>query len=719
MAAISLSSLVHSNDIRREGPSLVAPPPASLMAPPLSSSQRRSRRSSPQRSPRQSPRQSPRHVPRHTPLPTSTNYPTSVYHRPTSPIPRPISPCPRPISPCGRAKSPRPPQSPDDNDGPRFIFDATSAHSEEAGHVQGFDDEGLTSLGFHHESPQQSLAPPTLNDNNNNDSSSLDRKGITQQRKNLQCSVCLKNYQDPRLLPCFHSFCANCLESSCLQKGKRKGKPDSVYCPICTETTELTSKGIQGLPKNMYMEHLVDLQSSAFKTKVNCDLCVGSEVATNRCKDCECNLCEFCTQAHRKQRKTSYHSLMSVEEENGSSSSDVGLAGSGRSSNCASRKASSTSRMVLTCKEHAKEILDFYCEDCEVLICHKCISESHAHHRRSSLQEANEQYSELLHGLLSKAHPLAGSISEAIKNISFVSISIQERSKTISVEIIEFVSSQMKALQEHKRLLLLQLEAVKNQKVSTLDLQLEELKKALRELEANSEEAQKVLDQGIPSLAFGAGNVTATRLEELIVGKYELSPTEDDYIEFHSHLQMQETNGLPIYGVLDSKGPSAAQTIAEGEGLYEARLGKSAKFNVVVCDRYKQQREVGGDRVEASMVGKKGEIVYMFIKDCEDGVYEISYIPGSTGEHKLSILVDEKHIKGSPFVVRVYPKRSKHNGIFHCCTYCSSGGKKHIRCGCGSAMPGGYSGCGHGHPGHPGCRHWSCCGNNAEISECL
>ena len=277
----------------------------------------------------------------------------------------------------------------------------------------------------------------------------------------------------------------------------------------------------------------------------------------------------------------------------------------------------------------------------------------------------------------------------------------------------------MKVLQEHKRLLLLQLEAVKNQKVSTLELQLAELKKTLSELESNSDEAQKALHQGIPSVAFGAGNPIASKLEELIVGKYELSPSEDDYIRFHSHLQTQESNGLPIYGVLDSKGPSAAQTIAEGEGLYEAREGRSAKFKVVVCDRYKQQREVGGDRVEASMVSKKGDIVYMFVNDCEDGIYEISYIPESVGEHRLSVLVDEKHIKGSPFVVRVHPRRSKHNGVFHCCTFCSSGGRKHIRCGCGSAMPGGYSGCGHGHSGHPGCRHWSCCGNILENSECL
>ena len=64
-------------------------------------------------------------------------------------------------------------------------------------------------------------------------------------------------------------------------------------------------------------------------------------------------------------------------------------------------------------------------------------------------------------------------------------------------------------------------------------------------------------------------------------------------------------------------------------------------------------------------------------------------------------------------------KPKKHIGKFHCCTWCSTGGKKNETCGCGSRMPGGYSGCGHGHPGHPGGKHWSCCGSTVESSDCL
>lgn len=37
---------------------------------------------------------------------------------------------------------------------------------------------------------------------------------------------------------------------------------------------------------------------------------------------------------------------------------------------------------------------------------------------------------------------------------------------------------------------------------------------------------------------------------------------------------------------------------------------------------------------------------------------------------------------------RLSALRLTHSGIYHCCTFCSSGGKKEITCGCRGTMPG-------------------------------
>lgn len=95
----------------------------------------------------------------------------------------------------------------------------------------------------------------------------------------------------------------------------------------------------------------------------------------------------------------------------------------------------------------------------------------------------------------------------------------------------------------------------------------------------------------------------------------------------------------------------------------------------------------------------------------------ISFTPEVPGLMTLSIKIQDKDIKGSPFGLCARTLRP-HSGLFHCCTFCSSNGSKTAICACESKMPGGYKGCGHGHEGHPGRRHWSCCANIIESSEC-
>jgi tripartite motif-containing protein 45 len=96
----------------------------------------------------------------------------------------------------------------------------------------------------------------------------------------------------------------------------------------------------------------------------------------------------------------------------------------------------------------------------------------------------------------------------------------------------------------------------------------------------------------------------------------------------------------------------------------------------------------------------------------------VSYTPKEPGVYTVWVCIKEQHLQGSPFNVTVRKKHRPHQGMFHCCTFCSSGGQKTAHCACGGTMPGGYLGCGHGHRGHPGCPHLSSCGKFDEKSEC-
>ena len=519
----------------------------------------------------------------------------------------------------------------------------------------------------------------------------------------LQCALCLHSYNDPRILPCFHTFCSKCLEVNCVQSPS--AKPPSIYCPKCFDQSELPSSGIDGLPRNMYVQNLQNIQTSA-QSAPKCDLCTDDVLALSYCQSCCCFMCDFCGQAHRKQRMTVGHNLVPAD-----------------SANLTPVPLDQVMPVVPSqphkyCTTHIDHELTLFCETCETPVCEECKMNNHIDHAFLPLEDANLQYTEILQGLVQKTKPLVAQLNESMKNIEFLLSNIQERAEVVADEICDSIDTQMRALHEHKRFLLSRLHAIKMKKENTLEHQLEEVKKIVDEVTVGCSEATKALRHGQASGMFTTNAPLVSRLEQLVNSKHNYAPQEDDCIRFCPSQPAGQIRGYGVCGVLYDRGPSSAHCVVNGEGLFVAKQRKSAAFVLTVMDRYDERRAIGGDKVEANVQSSDGSFVKTTVTDRGDGDYHISYTPEVCGEHRISVLVENKHVKGSPFTVVVYPKGRKHRGIFHCCTFCSSEGKKHVKCGCGGTMPGGYSGCGHGHPGHPGSYHWSCCGATTEKSEC-
>ena len=63
------------------------------------------------------------------------------------------------------------------------------------------------------------------------------------------CSVCLDLYRDPKFLPCYHTFCATCIQDVADRHPKR-----SFPCPSCRKLTSLPSGGVSALQSNFYIK---------------------------------------------------------------------------------------------------------------------------------------------------------------------------------------------------------------------------------------------------------------------------------------------------------------------------------------------------------------------------------------------------------------------------------------------------------------------------------
>ena len=86
-----------------------------------------------------------------------------------------------------------------------------------------------------------------------------DVKRAVSENEITKCPICLDDCKNPKSLPCLHSFCSHCLQ----QHWKDKCFGDEVPCPVCREQLEIPDEGLDELPHNFFVQHLIEAKTSS------------------------------------------------------------------------------------------------------------------------------------------------------------------------------------------------------------------------------------------------------------------------------------------------------------------------------------------------------------------------------------------------------------------------------------------------------------------------
>lgn len=167
---------------------------------------------------------------------------------------------------------------------------------------------------------------------------------LTRSFADLGCSICMDDFEDPRLLPCFHTFCRRCIDGVIAAEYK-----DGTFkCPLCQETIKVPRNGSKGFPINTFLERDFKLRD------VTCDVCDERKHAVSKCRDCDQKFCHKCVDIHEQMQGTSSHIVHSIP--------------------------SISKPRLPSCKEHAMEKLEYFCDSCNAVLCEVCIKYGHKYH---------------------------------------------------------------------------------------------------------------------------------------------------------------------------------------------------------------------------------------------------------------------------------------------------------------------------------------------------
>ena len=146
-----------------------------------------------------------------------------------------------------------------------------------------------------------------------NEESSLKQGNVISSiRKNLTCQICDNLFKDPRILPCLHTFCCQCIETLLRN---RPLEEKQLKCPTCELDTGLECrKSVRLLPPNSLLISLLDVLLIHQGESIVCDVCDPSEdsSAVVRCRECSLYLCDLHREGHKKARETKNHVSLSL-----------------------------------------------------------------------------------------------------------------------------------------------------------------------------------------------------------------------------------------------------------------------------------------------------------------------------------------------------------------------------------------------------------------------
>ncbi|XP_035687668.1 E3 ubiquitin-protein ligase TRIM71-like [Branchiostoma floridae] len=122
-------------------------------------------------------------------------------------------------------------------------------------------------------------------------------------REELSCIICLELFTRPKVLPCQHTFCQECLQ-------QLAGKKKTLECPTCRLQVRLPSKGVIGLPASCIVANMCErLKNQTEGTRDQppsgnrCSL-HPFEVLKVYCTECQVPVCVQCLEGTHDDHRT-------------------------------------------------------------------------------------------------------------------------------------------------------------------------------------------------------------------------------------------------------------------------------------------------------------------------------------------------------------------------------------------------------------------------------
>ena len=451
-------------------------------------------------------------------------------------------------------------------------------------------------------------------------------------QKEAECPLCLETVNNPKTLPCLHSFCLECLDKHA--NFARRQLQATIKCPVCQTSFQIPEgDSFKNLPTSYHLNRLVDvlaLKDSGAQAQ-KCGSCDENNTASSYCFVCQNFLCTPCFEAHQRLKATRGHRNVVIEKLQVQDVQEL------------------IHRPVMCSQQyHENQPLEFYCEECKVPICHKCSVVSHNRHTMTDTQKAAQVQKMQMKDALEKVKAETVIYEKKIRKQTELMDKNRNEILFCEKKMTDLVEELIRDLREHERVMKTKFVEIYEAQQKHHATQLENFELVLTQLKSCVERGESIVQRNISAEILQTNQAIVKRCEELLKAR-----KPDIYKPSHvNYMVEQKVKILDRIVVSDT---DSSLSLAEVASLKDVREKTETNFTIVTRNSDEEQCYHEEDVIKVNILNPAGDQLETEIKDTKDGKYTVTYTPQCVGQHRVEIQVNGQPLTGSPWFVQVIP----------------------------------------------------------------
>ena len=294
---------------------------------------------------------------------------------------------------------------------------------------------------------------------------------------------------------------------------------------------------------------------------------------------------------------------------------------------------------------HEKEEFKFYCETCQLLTCKDCTLVLHKDHRIDETCNIAKVYRDAMREALVCAQEVTSKLTRAIDANDKMAEQVETCRENATLIITQAFEQLHQTIEERKKTLLSEMEAISVSKTTALALQNEQLMKMQDEIDRYIEMTSLILQTHTDHEMVALGDLLPTELKATLkkIENVSLTPNQssDIHVSLHTDTLIKE---LSIFGDVMDSSPTPSQSTWSSESV--AKVKKMYCVKVETMTSKGERYPYGGLQVKAKLRPKShdGAGIPGEVEDHGDGTYTITLTPQTAGPHQLLLTMDGQHV---------------------------------------------------------------------------